>query len=65
MRYQIMDSMLNFASVFALVFLVVWLLTCAVDLLKLWWKESRAEMKVEVISHEEALQNLKGWRGKP
>jgi uncharacterized membrane protein YciS (DUF1049 family) len=65
MRYQIMDSMLNFGSMFAIGFLLVWLITCVMDLLKVWWRESKQELKVEVITHEEAIQNLKGWRGKP
>ena len=64
MRYVIMDTMLDYGSMFFLGFLVTYLTHCVYETLKAWWHEGQKDIKVEELEKDDLrLEEIKAWRG--
>lgn len=66
MRYVIMDAMLDWWSVFFLIFVAVWLLHSCYEAACSWWKEGKAEVIVEEMEHTDPIviqaSKVNPWR---
>lgn len=66
MRYEIMDAMLDWWSVFFLIFVAVWMLHSCWTVFVSWWKEGKAEVIVEEIEHTDPIviqaKKVNPWR---
>lgn len=60
MRYQIMDTLLDWTSVFVLGLLAMWMMQSVYAVLCAWWREGRQEVTVEVIENDDP--QLNEWR---
>jgi hypothetical protein len=63
MRYVIMDSMLDWSSVFLIGLIGTWIMHSCFVVAGAWWRESKTDMKVELVEHDDPqLQDMKEWR---
>jgi hypothetical protein len=58
--------MTTWLSTFYLGIFGAWLLVTLYDKLCLWWREGKADLKVELLEHDDPqIQHVKPWRRIP
>ena len=63
MRYMILDTLLDYASVFTVGFLIMWALHSVYMVLCAWWREGKRDVAVEVLEQDDP--RLSEWRRNP
>ena len=62
MRYEIMDTMLDWSAVFLLGLVATWMLHSCWTVFVTWWREGKEDVQVEIVDHDDPrIERAKTW----